>query len=91
MHKVITYKVLKGSKYAREFVKEETDLTEEMLAKYVVRWKCVTSTHNGHSGSWKTKTFKPYNFKALGVPIPCGALHPCMKYLPYFAIEYLNG
>ncbi|KAI9785607.1 MAG: Phenylalanyl-tRNA synthetase, beta subunit, cytoplasmic [Peltula sp. TS41687] len=63
MQKVISYKVSKASRYAREFVKEETDLNEEMLA----------------NDSWKTKTFKPYNFKALGAPIPCGALHPLNK------------
>ena len=33
MQKVISFEVAKGPKYAREFVKEETDLTAEMLAK----------------------------------------------------------
>ena len=33
MQKVITFEVNKGSKYAREFVKEETDLTADMLAR----------------------------------------------------------
>lgn len=33
MHKVISFEVSKGSKYAKEFVKEETDLTAEMLSR----------------------------------------------------------
>lgn len=63
IQKVITYKISKGPKYAREFVKEETDLTAEMLS----------------SGSWKTAKLKPYNFKAKGAPTPSGALHPLNK------------
>ena len=35
MHKVITFEVKKGPKFAAEFVKEETDLTADMLATYV--------------------------------------------------------
>ncbi|KHJ81588.1 phenylalanine--tRNA ligase [Oesophagostomum dentatum] len=31
------------------------------------------------TGSWKNKTFKQYNFDALGVQPPCGHLHPLMK------------
>ncbi|KAL1884569.1 Phenylalanyl-tRNA synthetase, beta subunit, cytoplasmic [Paecilomyces lecythidis] len=61
--KVIHFKISKGPKYAREFVKEETDLTAEMLA----------------NGSWKTAHLKPYNFKAKGAPTPSGALHPLNK------------
>ena len=61
--KVITFAVSKGSKYAAEFVKEETDLTAEMLA----------------SGAWKTVQLKPYNFKAKGALTASGALHPLMK------------
>ena len=34
MRKVISYKFSKGPKFARQFVKEETDLTAEMLARY---------------------------------------------------------
>ncbi|KAF5016216.1 hypothetical protein F66182_12174, partial [Fusarium sp. NRRL 66182] len=51
VQKVISYKFKKGPKYAREFVKEETDLTEEMLT----------------SGAWKTAHMKPYNFKAKNI------------------------
>ncbi|KAJ5628942.1 Phenylalanine--tRNA ligase alpha subunit [Penicillium lividum] len=63
MSKDIHYKISKGPKYAKEFVKEETDLTPEMIA----------------SGSWKTVQLKPYNFNAKGAPTPCGALHPLNK------------
>ncbi|KAK1252268.1 hypothetical protein MKX08_003455 [Trichoderma sp. CBMAI-0020] len=61
--KVISFKVSKGPKFALEIVKEETDLTADMLA----------------SGSWKSANFKPYNFKALGAHQVSGALHPLNK------------
>jgi len=35
IQKVFVFKISKGPKYAPEFVKEETDLTAEMLARYV--------------------------------------------------------
>lgn len=41
MQKVISFRISKGPKFALEIIKEETDLTAEMLA----------------SGSWKTATF----------------------------------
>jgi phenylalanyl-tRNA synthetase alpha chain len=63
MQKVISFRISKGTKFALELVKEETDLTAEMLA----------------SGSWKTATFKPYNFNALGADQNAGALHPLNK------------
>ena len=34
MQKVVSFEISKGPKYAREFVKEETDLTADMLARY---------------------------------------------------------
>ncbi|KAK9421672.1 putative phenylalanine--tRNA ligase [Seiridium unicorne] len=61
--KVIHFEISKGPKFALELVKEETDLTEEMLT----------------SGAWKTATFKPYNFNALGADQHAGALHPLNK------------
>lgn len=61
--KVITYDVTKAEKYALKMVIEETDLTEAMIA----------------DGSWKTASFKPYNFNALGSVQNSGALHPLMK------------
>lgn len=63
MQKVIHFSIQKGEKFALEIAKEETDLTAEML----------------HSGAWKTATFKPYNFKALGADQRAGALHPLNK------------
>ncbi|KXX75259.1 Phenylalanine--tRNA ligase alpha subunit [Madurella mycetomatis] len=63
MQKVISFRISKGPKFALEIVKEETDLTAEMLA----------------SGSWKTATFKPYNFDAKGADQHPGALHPLNK------------
>ncbi|KAH6709631.1 phenylalanyl-tRNA synthetase-like protein alpha chain [Leptodontidium sp. MPI-SDFR-AT-0119] len=63
MQKVIAYKIHKGPKFALEIVKEETDLTADMLA----------------SGAWKTAAFKPYNFKSLGADQNAGALHPLNK------------
>ncbi|PHH64182.1 hypothetical protein CDD81_4929 [Ophiocordyceps australis] len=63
MQKIITFKIAKGPKFALEMQKEETDLTADMLT----------------SGSWKTATFKPYNFKALGADQNAGALHPLNK------------
>lgn len=61
--KIITFKISKGPKFSTEFVREETDLTPEMLA----------------SGAWKTAQLKPYNFKAKGAVTPSGALHPLNK------------
>lgn len=63
MQKVISFRISKGRKFALEMVKEETELTAEMLA----------------SGAWKTATFKPYNFNALGADQHAGALHPLNK------------
>lgn len=61
--KVVTFEIRKGPKFSMEFVKEQTDLTAEMLA----------------DGSWKTAKLKPYNFKAKGALTPSGALHPLNK------------
>ncbi|KAK2744627.1 Phenylalanyl-tRNA synthetase, beta subunit, cytoplasmic [Myotisia sp. PD_48] len=61
--KVLSYKFVKGPKYARTFVKEETDLTADMLA----------------DGSWKTANLKAYNFNAKGAITHSGALHPLNK------------
>ncbi|CAJ2502202.1 Uu.00g095960.m01.CDS01 [Anthostomella pinea] len=63
LQKTFSFKISKGPKFALEIVMEETDLTAEMLA----------------SGSWKTATFKPYNFNALGADQHAGALHPLNK------------
>ncbi|KAK3372523.1 phenylalanyl-tRNA synthetase subunit alpha [Podospora didyma] len=63
VQKIISFKISKGPKFALEIAKEETDLTADMIA----------------SGAWKTATFKPYNFKALGADQNSGALHPLNK------------
>ncbi|CAB3407477.1 unnamed protein product [Caenorhabditis bovis] len=56
-------KVTKGPSFTTILEKPELDLTPEMIA----------------SGSWKSKTFKKYNFEALGVVPNSGHLHPLMK------------
>lgn len=63
MQKVISFRIRKGPKFALEIIKEETDLTADMLS----------------SGAWKSATFKPYNFKALGSNQHAGSLHPLNK------------
>ncbi|ERS98608.1 phenylalanyl-tRNA synthetase alpha chain [Sporothrix schenckii 1099-18] len=63
LQKVVSFRVRKADKFALEMVREETDLTADMLA----------------SGAWKTATFKPYNFDALGADQNAGALHPLNK------------
>jgi phenylalanyl-tRNA synthetase alpha chain len=63
MQKVISFRLRKGPNFALEIVKEETDLTSEMLA----------------SGAWKEANFKAYNFKALGAQQNGGAIHPLQK------------
>ncbi|KAJ3262053.1 hypothetical protein HK103_003896 [Boothiomyces macroporosus] len=61
--KVTFYKVTKGIKFSTVIVKEETDITAEMLL----------------SGAWKNATFKKYNFEAVGAPPSRGHLHPLLK------------
>jgi phenylalanyl-tRNA synthetase alpha chain len=55
--------VSRGPAYAPTRVKKAADLTKEML----------------ESGSWKTTTFKPYNFLTLGERVGGGYLHPLLK------------
>ncbi|TFK75776.1 hypothetical protein BDN72DRAFT_809385 [Pluteus cervinus] len=57
------FTVTKGSSFSTSTAKPETDLTVEMLT----------------SGSWKTSTYKKYNFEAEGTPTNGGALHPLLK------------
>ncbi|KAG8930567.1 Phenylalanyl-tRNA synthetase, beta subunit, cytoplasmic [Tulasnella sp. 418] len=61
--KGIWFSVQKGPNFSTSTAKPETDLTSEML----------------QSGTWKTATFKKYNFEAEGVPPNGGALHPLLK------------
>ncbi|EGO54832.1 hypothetical protein NEUTE1DRAFT_118326 [Neurospora tetrasperma FGSC 2508] len=60
---IFSFKIHKGPKFALRIPEEATDLTADMIA----------------SGAWKTATFKPYNFKALGATQNGGALHPLNK------------
>ncbi|KAJ7094630.1 phenylalanine-tRNA ligase [Mycena belliarum] len=57
------FTVHKGSEFSTSTAKPETDLTADMLA----------------SGSWKTSTYKKYNFEAEGAPTDGGSLHPLLK------------
>jgi len=57
------YNLSKGPKFTTTIEKSETELTPEMIA----------------SGSWKSSSFKPYNFNALGINPDAGHLHPLLK------------
>ncbi|KAF6762347.1 phenylalanine-tRNA ligase [Ephemerocybe angulata] len=57
------FAVMKGANFSTSIAKPETDLTADMLT----------------SGSWKTSTYKKYNFEAEGIPTSGGALHPLLK------------
>ncbi|KAI2607690.1 tRNA synthetases class II core domain (F)-domain-containing protein [Hypoxylon fragiforme] len=63
MQKIISFRIHKGPKFALKIPEEATDLTADMIT----------------TGSWKTATFKPYNFKASGADQRSGALHPLNK------------
>ncbi|KAF0314224.1 Phenylalanine--tRNA ligase alpha subunit [Amphibalanus amphitrite] len=69
-----SYTVSKGADFTLNIEKPETDLTPEMIA----------------SGSWRSKTFKPYNFSALGVPPARGHLHPLLKVRAEFRQIFLE-
>eukprot|EP00076_Gallus_gallus_P003541 NP_001258086.1 phenylalanine--tRNA ligase alpha subunit [Gallus gallus] len=58
-----SYWIRKGSAFSTAVVRQETDLTPEMIA----------------TGSWRKLPFKAYNFSALGLPPTCGHLHPLLK------------
>jgi phenylalanyl-tRNA synthetase alpha chain len=61
--KLISYCVKKGVAFTTHVAKLETELTSAMLL----------------TGEWREKTFKPYNFNALGLPVISGHLHPLLK------------
>uniref|UniRef100_A0A8C5CZR3 phenylalanine--tRNA ligase n=2 Tax=Gadus morhua TaxID=8049 RepID=A0A8C5CZR3_GADMO len=71
---VKSYWISKGSSFSTSITKQETELTTEMIA----------------SGSWKEKTFKPYNFEALGVAPDSGHLHPLLKVRTQFRQIFLE-
>jgi phenylalanyl-tRNA synthetase alpha chain len=58
-----SFKVTRGSLYAPQRAKKFADLTKELL----------------DNGAWKSATFKPYNFLALGQSVEGGYLHPLLK------------
>ena len=66
--------VKKGPNFKTTLEKPELDLTAEMLT----------------SGSWQTKTFKKYNFDALGVPPASGHYHPLLKVRSEFRQIFLE-
>nr|CAD7396749.1 unnamed protein product [Timema cristinae] len=76
LQQVVTKSFLlgKGSNFSTTVNKPETDLTPEMIA----------------TGSWRQKTFKPYNLDALGVPPECGHLHPLLKVRSQFRQIFLE-
>ncbi|KAF8314792.1 hypothetical protein DL93DRAFT_2079983 [Clavulina sp. PMI_390] len=61
--KLLWFTVNKGPSFSTSIEKPETDLTFEMM----------------QSGSWKSTSFKKYNFDADGIPPNGGALHPLLK------------
>lgn len=79
MQKISVFEISKGPKFAKVFVKEETDLTADMLAKcgscVPIFWSWQADLD---SGSWKNVKLKSYNFNAKGAVAESGALHPCM-------------
>lgn len=75
--------VTKGSSFSTEITKQESELTADMIQRSVVQITDLVCTCVCPcilcSGSWKLKTFKPYNFDARGTLPLCGHLHPLMK------------
>uniref|UniRef100_UPI00358E09F3 phenylalanine--tRNA ligase alpha subunit n=1 Tax=Myxine glutinosa TaxID=7769 RepID=UPI00358E09F3 len=71
---VKSYWITKGPSFSTTVMKQETDLTSEMII----------------SGSWRGKQFKPYNFDALGIMPDSGHLHPLMKVRSQFRQIFLE-
>ncbi|KAF6097486.1 synaptonemal complex central element protein 2 [Phyllostomus discolor] len=69
-----TYWVSKGSAFSTSVSKQETDLSPEMIS----------------SGSWRDRTFKPYNFSAQGILLDSGHLHPLLKVRTQFRQIFLE-
>lgn len=72
--KIVSYFVKKGNDFKTSVSKQEIELTADMIA----------------SGSWKDKSFKPYNFNALGLPPVSGHLHPLLKVRTQFRQIFLE-
>ncbi|KAF1780454.1 Aminoacyl-tRNA synthetase, class II [Phytophthora cactorum] len=58
-----SYTLSKGVNFALQRKKQAAGLTKEML----------------DGDAWKKETFKPYNFKTMGLTVGGGHLHPLMK------------
>uniref|UniRef100_A0AAV1U4Q3 phenylalanine--tRNA ligase n=1 Tax=Peronospora matthiolae TaxID=2874970 RepID=A0AAV1U4Q3_9STRA len=58
-----SYALTRGAQFALQRKKQAAGLTKEML----------------DGEAWKKETFKPYNFKTLGLNVGGGHLHPLMK------------
>ncbi|KAL4163724.1 hypothetical protein KRP22_005152 [Phytophthora ramorum] len=58
-----SYALTKGANFALQRKKQAAGLTKEML----------------DGEAWKKETFKPYNFKTMGLSVGGGHLHPLMK------------
>ncbi|XP_015599229.1 phenylalanine--tRNA ligase alpha subunit isoform X2 [Cephus cinctus] len=66
--------IRKGSNFSTKIVKQEADLTADLLV----------------NGAWKEKKFKPYNFDALGSALEVGHLHPLLKVRSEFRKIFLE-
>jgi len=69
-----TYQVTKGTNFAPERTKLETELTAQML----------------RSGAWKETNFKKYNFNAEGIAGTGGHLHPLLLVREQFREIFLE-
>ncbi|XP_050718821.1 phenylalanine--tRNA ligase alpha subunit-like isoform X2 [Eriocheir sinensis] len=69
------FEVTKGSEFTTSVVKQEAELTKDMI----------------ESGQWKNTNFKPYNFKSKGrVELRSGHLHPLMQLRSEFRKIFLE-
>ncbi|XP_063842992.1 phenylalanine--tRNA ligase alpha subunit-like isoform X1 [Scylla paramamosain] len=69
------FEVSKGSEFTTSVVKQEAELTKDMI----------------ESGQWKNANFKPYNFKSKGrVELRSGHLHPLMQLRSEFRRIFLE-
>ncbi|XP_054168866.1 phenylalanine--tRNA ligase alpha subunit-like [Oppia nitens] len=71
---VKSYDIEKGDNFTLNIVKQETDLTAEMISK----------------NTWKDKQFKDYNFDAMGIAPDRGHLHPLLKVREQFRQIFLE-
>nr|KAF6479929.1 phenylalanyl-tRNA synthetase subunit alpha [Molossus molossus] len=69
-----TYWVSKGSAFSTSISKQEAELNPEMIS----------------SGSWRDRSFKPYNFSACGILPDSGHLHPLLKVRTQFRQIFLE-